>query len=333
MQYLLPVPILAPAAAARCKTGPMTPTSRTSPISLPRPCAVPASPRRHPVAAGAHRTGRAPSYGPRRAADTQRRHARPAPATQHGHRRSDHVPGTAPATGRTDAASACIADTASGTSPRRFGDRQPARHRSRPIAAYRRAATACRSDGAHRVRPRACTVAHRLGQGKAAGTGHDPAAADDILRRRRGRATARCLSPGFRIGRTRRRRGGSRCTPPKGRVAELYAGCGTLTFALANHTRVAAWEGDAASASALRAAANKAGLAGRIEVTQRDLARQPLQARELGGFAAVVLDPPFAGAAARRRNCCGKPPVVIYVSCNPATLSRDARLCARQTTT
>ena len=115
--------------------------------------------------------------------------------------------------------------------------------------------------------------------------------------------------------------------PPKGRVAELYAGCGTLTFALANHARVAAWEGDAASASALRAAANKAGLAGRIEVTQRDLARQPLQARELGGFAAVVLDPPLAGAAVQTAQiAAARPPVVIYVSCNPATLSRDARL-------
>ena len=96
--------------------------------------------------------------------------------------------------------------------------------------------------------------------------------------------------------------------PAKGRIAELFAGCGTITFALAERARVAAWEGDAASASALRTAANQAGLAGRVEVTQRDLARQPLQAKELSGFAAVVLDPPFAGAAAQvarspRRKC------------------------------
>jgi len=61
-------------------------------------------------------------------------------------------------------------------------------------------------------------------------------------------------------------------------------------------------------------------------VTQRDLARQPLQAKELRGFAAVVLDPPFAGAAAQvAQIAVARVPTVIYVSCNPATLSRDAR--------
>jgi 23S rRNA (uracil1939-C5)-methyltransferase len=118
--------------------------------------------------------------------------------------------------------------------------------------------------------------------------------------------------------------------PTKGRIAELFAGCGTITFALAKHARVAAWEGDAASASALRSAANHAGLAGRIEVTQRDLARQPLQAKELQGFAALVLNPPFAGAAAQvAQIAAARIPVVIYVSCNPASLSRDARLLDR----
>jgi 23S rRNA (uracil1939-C5)-methyltransferase len=114
--------------------------------------------------------------------------------------------------------------------------------------------------------------------------------------------------------------------PAKGRIAELFAGCGGLTFALARHARVAAWEGDAAAMAALRSAANHAGLAGRVEVAQRDLARQPLQAKELAAFSAVVLDPPFAGAAAQVvQIAAAKVPVVVYVSCNPATLGRDAR--------
>ncbi len=118
--------------------------------------------------------------------------------------------------------------------------------------------------------------------------------------------------------------------PAKGRIAELFAGYGTITFALARRARVAAWEGDPASASALRVAANHAGLAGRVTVTQRDLARQPLQAKELSGFAAVVLDPPFAGAAFQvAQIAAAKVPVVIYVSCNPATLARDATLLSQ----
>jgi 23S rRNA (uracil1939-C5)-methyltransferase len=118
--------------------------------------------------------------------------------------------------------------------------------------------------------------------------------------------------------------------PAKGRIAELFAGCGSITFALAQRARVAAWEGDPASASALRAAANHAGLPGRIAVTQRDLARQPLQAKELAGFAAVVLDPPAAGAATQvAQIAAAKVPVVVYVSCDPATLGRDARLLSQ----
>lgn len=111
------------------------------------------------------------------------------------------------------------------------------------------------------------------------------------------------------------------------RVAELYAGCGTLTFALAPHVRVAAFEGDAHALAALRHAANHATLAGRVEPVRRDLARQPLAARELAGFGAVVLDPPHAGAAAQvAQIAAARVPTVIYVSCNPATLSRDARM-------
>jgi 23S rRNA (uracil1939-C5)-methyltransferase len=115
--------------------------------------------------------------------------------------------------------------------------------------------------------------------------------------------------------------------PARGRVAELFAGCGTITFAVARKLRVTAWDGDPTAVATLRAAANQVGPSGRIAVTQRDLARQPLQAKELAGFAAVVLDPPFAGAGAQiTQIAAAKPPLVIYVSCNPATLSRDARM-------
>jgi 23S rRNA (uracil1939-C5)-methyltransferase len=113
----------------------------------------------------------------------------------------------------------------------------------------------------------------------------------------------------------------------KTRVAELYAGCGTLTFALAGHVRVVAFEGDTATAGALKQAINQGGLAGRIEAFHRDLVRQPLSAKELGAFASVVLDPPHGGAAAQiAQIAAASVPMVVYVTCNPATLSRDARV-------
>lgn len=111
------------------------------------------------------------------------------------------------------------------------------------------------------------------------------------------------------------------------RVAELYAGCGTMTFALAGHVRIAAFEGDTAAIAALKQAINQGGVAGRVEAFQRDLVRQPLSAKELAAFAAVVLDPPHGGAATQiEQIAAAKVPAVVYVSCNPATLSRDARM-------
>ena len=119
--------------------------------------------------------------------------------------------------------------------------------------------------------------------------------------------------------------------PPRARIEELHAGIGTLTFALAaraeGRIRVRAWDSDAAALAALRQAAAASGLAGRIETIPRDLDRRPLAPADLAGAAAVVLDPPHAGAAAQMAALAAAgPPIVIYVSCNPATLARDAAI-------
>lgn len=113
----------------------------------------------------------------------------------------------------------------------------------------------------------------------------------------------------------------------RGRIADLHAGLGTLSIPLAARGPVAAFEGDAAAVAALAAAAGRAGVP--LGVTRRDLARQPLGPAELAGFAAVVLDPPHAGAPEQAALLArAKPPVVVYVSCNPAALARDARAFA-----
>jgi 23S rRNA (uracil1939-C5)-methyltransferase len=117
--------------------------------------------------------------------------------------------------------------------------------------------------------------------------------------------------------------------PEDALVADLYAGIGTLTFRLARRFHVRAAEGETEAAAALRRAANAAGLAARIAIETRDLAARPLLPPELGGVAAVVLDPPRDGA---RAQCAAlaEAPVrrIVYVSCNPAALARDARLLA-----
>ncbi len=113
----------------------------------------------------------------------------------------------------------------------------------------------------------------------------------------------------------------------KSRALELFAGCGTITFALARRLRVLAIEGDEALVSACHTAANQAGLMGQVEIKRRDLARQPFLPKELAAFAAVILDPPHAGAAAQIPFIAqSKVPTVIYVSCDPAALGRDAQV-------
>jgi 23S rRNA (uracil1939-C5)-methyltransferase len=114
--------------------------------------------------------------------------------------------------------------------------------------------------------------------------------------------------------------------PPSGAIADLYAGSGAFAFpiAAAGHT-VHAVEGESASIAALAAAARRSGR--NITTEQRDLAKRPLLADELRGYAAVVFDPPRAGAAAQAEQIAkGGPGVVAAVSCNPATLSRDAAI-------
>jgi 23S rRNA (uracil1939-C5)-methyltransferase len=103
-------------------------------------------------------------------------------------------------------------------------------------------------------------------------------------------------------------------------IADLFAGLGT--FALATRASYAA-EASRDPAAALRRAASA------MTVEHRDLYRRPLDAAELGHFDAIVLDPPRAGAAQQIAQLARSPvPCIAYVSCNPATFARDARMLA-----
>ena len=111
------------------------------------------------------------------------------------------------------------------------------------------------------------------------------------------------------------------------RLADLFAGLGTFTHALAERAAVEAFDSDRRSIEALTAAARSARGVKPIAATVRDLVRDPLSPRELARFDAVVFDPPRAGAKAQATAIAGSGlRRVIAVSCNPATLARDVKI-------
>lgn len=110
-------------------------------------------------------------------------------------------------------------------------------------------------------------------------------------------------------------------------VADLFAGIGTFTFRLAARAAVTAVEGDATLIAALELAARKATGIKRVTARRRDLFANPLAPNELDTFGAVAFDPPAAGAKAQAEMLAkSKVPRIAAVSCNPATLARDARI-------
>ncbi len=113
-----------------------------------------------------------------------------------------------------------------------------------------------------------------------------------------------------------------------GRIADLYAGCGNFSFALgAAGATIQAFEAAADHVAALIAAATRALPGGRVTAQRRDLVRRPLSADELGGFDAVVLDPPRPGAAMQVAELARAGVArIAYVSCNPVSFARDARV-------
>lgn len=107
-----------------------------------------------------------------------------------------------------------------------------------------------------------------------------------------------------------------------GSAADLFAGLGTFTFALAGSSKVLAAEASRDAHLACKTAAARASLP--VAALHRDLFRNPLQPDELDRFEAVLLDPPRAGAKEQVAQIAGsKLSRVVYVSCNPVSWSRD----------
>ena len=114
---------------------------------------------------------------------------------------------------------------------------------------------------------------------------------------------------------------------PARKIADLFAGAGTFSLPLAERSEVLAVEGESAMTAALVKAARATEGLKHVTVETRDLFRRPLEPDEFIGIDAVVIDPPRAGAEAQtRRLAASRVPVIAFVSCNPVTFARDAKI-------
>ena len=110
-------------------------------------------------------------------------------------------------------------------------------------------------------------------------------------------------------------------------VADLFCGIGTFSLRLAARAPVTAVESDPALLAALTAAANRTKGIKAVTTRRRDLFANPMAPVELAAYGAVVFDPPAAGARAQAAALAASTvPRVAAVSCNPATLARDAAI-------
>lgn len=113
--------------------------------------------------------------------------------------------------------------------------------------------------------------------------------------------------------------------PPAGGVLDLYAGVGlfSVSLALSGRERITAVEGDRTSARDLAANAFQCGASLRVVASSVEeyLARHPRRA------GTIVVDPPRTGIsrAAMEAVVRGRATRVVYVSCDPPTMARDAR--------
>jgi len=111
-------------------------------------------------------------------------------------------------------------------------------------------------------------------------------------------------------------------------VADIYSGFGAYSFAIAQHVKeIYAYEGSEKMVKSIEKNALKNSLNAKIKAQHRDLIIYPISEKELEKFDLVIINPPrngagpqaFAIAKSKLKN-------LIYVSCNPQSFVRDAKI-------
>ncbi len=116
---------------------------------------------------------------------------------------------------------------------------------------------------------------------------------------------------------------------PGERIADLFCGLGNFTLPIARcGAHVVGYEGSAALVRRAEENADRNRLASRTQFTETNLFEvDEAWLQEQGHFDKMLIDPPREGAIAVATSL-GKaqtlPRRIVYVSCNPATLARDA---------
>ena len=118
---------------------------------------------------------------------------------------------------------------------------------------------------------------------------------------------------------------------PHERIADLFCGLGNFTLPLAKRAaEVVGIEGSAALTQRAVANARANGLPNAQFASADLFAATPETLAALGRFDKMLLDPPRAGAFAvvQALHAPFLPQRIVYISCNPATLARDAAVLA-----
>ena len=119
------------------------------------------------------------------------------------------------------------------------------------------------------------------------------------------------------------------------RVIDFFCGLGNFTLPLATRAlRVIGFEGSPTLVQRAERAARDNGLAAKVEFRSSNLFEWTgndwdAVVERLGGVERALIDPPREGALAIVRSLAAalaRPARIVYVSCNPATLARDAAI-------
>ena len=111
------------------------------------------------------------------------------------------------------------------------------------------------------------------------------------------------------------------------KVADLFCGIGPFTLRIAPNAAVYAADSNAAAIRALDETVRHGQGLKPVETETRDLFRNPVFHGDLKQFDAVIFNPARAGAEAQAEEIASSDvPTVICVSCDPASLARDAEI-------